>query len=119
MANDTDLGARLELAQQAARQAGRLVMGYFDAQVAVERKADNSPVTVADREAERLLRELIQQRFPEDAILGEEHGTRAGDSGYRWILDPIDGTKSFIAGVPLVRDAGGGGVGRQGGAGGD
>jgi histidinol phosphatase-like enzyme (inositol monophosphatase family) len=101
MAHDTELEARLELARQAAQQAGRLVMEYYPAQVAVERKADNSPVTVADREAERLLRDLIQQRFPDDAILGEEYGTRDGPSGYRWILDPIDGTKSFIAGVPL------------------
>ncbi len=81
--------------------AGELVMEHYEQQVAVDRKADNSPVTVADREAEHLLRERILQQFPDDAILGEEHGVRAGQSGYRWILDPIDGTKSFIAGVPL------------------
>ena len=93
--------ARLLLAREVAQIAGELVMEHYDQQVAVERKADNSPVTVADREAEHLLRERIQQQFPDDAILGEEHGVLAGRSGYRWILDPIDGTKSFIAGVPL------------------
>ncbi len=95
------LNARLALAREAAEQAGELVMGHFHHQVAVERKADDSPVTVADREAERLLRARIEEAFPDDAILGEEQGTRPGRSGYRWILDPIDGTKSFIAGVPL------------------
>ena len=95
------LNARLSLAREAARRAGELVMGYFDTPVTVERKADNSPVTIADRQAERLLREQIETAFPDDAILGEEQAPRPGRSGYRWILDPIDGTKSFIAGVPL------------------
>lgn len=99
--HDSDVKSRLELARRAARQAGELAMGYFGKQIAVQRKADNSPVTVADREAEQLLRDLIGKHFPDDAILGEEHGTCDGRSGYRWILDPIDGTKSFIAGVPL------------------
>ncbi len=66
-----------------------------------ERKADDSPVTVADRQAEELLRRRIREAFPDDGILGEEFGEEAGSSGFRWILDPIDGTKSFICGVPL------------------
>lgn len=99
--NDSDVESRLELARRAARQAGALAMSYFGRQIAVQRKADNSPVTVADREAEQLMRDLIRQEFPDDGILGEEHGVSEGRSGYRWILDPIDGTKSFIAGVPL------------------
>ena len=67
----------------------------------VERKDDDSPVTIADREAELLLRQRIESAFPNDAIVGEEFGQREGTSGFRWILDPIDGTKSFVSGVPL------------------
>lgn len=93
----------LNLARQIAREAGDLTLRYFyDLEnVAVERKSDESPVTVADREAEKLLRERIETRFPDDAILGEEFPEREGTSGFRWFLDPIDGTKSFIHGVPL------------------
>lgn len=90
------------MAISAARAAGRLTLRYFQADdLAVELKSDASPVTVADRQAEQLLRQLIAEQFPDDAILGEEFGEQAGTSGYRWILDPIDGTKSFISGVPL------------------
>ena len=67
----------------------------------VELKSDDSPVTVADREAEQLLREAITDSFPEDGIVGEEFDDKSGTSPYRWILDPIDGTKSFVHGVPL------------------
>ena len=94
--------SRLELALTAAREAGAITLRYFcQSNYAVELKRDQSPVTIADREAERHLRERIAALFPGDAILGEEFGERPGDSGYRWILDPIDGTKSFISGVPL------------------
>jgi histidinol phosphatase-like enzyme (inositol monophosphatase family) len=90
------------LAIEIARHAGRHTLKYFCAtDLKVDRKADASPVTIADREAELLLRERITAAFPDDAILGEEFGERAGTSGDRWILDPIDGTKSFIHGVPL------------------
>ncbi len=96
------LSPRLALAVEIAREAGRHTLKYFrQAELQVDRKADKSPVTVADREAELLLRERIAAAYPEDAILGEEFPERAGTSGYRWILDPIDGTKSFIYGVPL------------------
>ncbi|MFO7907148.1 MAG: histidinol-phosphatase [Planctomycetota bacterium] len=103
MPNDAPaLDARLELACQAAREAGRLTLKYFrNRRLAVERKADQSPVTIADREAEQVLREQIEAHFPNDAIVGEEFGQSMGDSGYRWILDPIDGTASFVRGVPL------------------
>ncbi len=103
MADDHhSLDARLNLARQAARDAGELTLKYFRSdRFTVERKADDSPVTIADREAERLLREQIEAAFPDDAIVGEEFGQREGSSGYRWILDPIDGTTSFISGVPL------------------
>jgi histidinol-phosphatase len=100
--NEADLKARLELGQAAAREAGRLTLDYFQRDsLAVEWKADASPVTIADRRAEQLLRDRLSAAFPGDAILGEELADRTGTSGYRWILDPIDGTKSFIHGVPL------------------
>jgi histidinol phosphatase-like enzyme (inositol monophosphatase family) len=90
------------LALLAAREAGAITLKYFQGDnYAVELKRDQSPVTIADRQAEQLLRERIAAAFPADAILGEEFPERPGDSGYRWILDPIDGTKSFISGVPL------------------
>ncbi|HEX3727678.1 MAG TPA: histidinol-phosphatase [Pirellulales bacterium] len=102
LAMSTDLQARLELARTAAREAGALTLSYFRSPALdVELKADHSPVTIADRRAEELLRQHIGQRFAADAILGEEFGEQPGTSGYRWILDPIDGTKSFISGVPL------------------
>jgi len=100
--NNLDLAARLQLAVSAAREAGQLTLGYYQrADLAVELKHDSSPVTVADRQAEQLLRDRISRQFPQDGILGEEFGETSGSSGYRWILDPIDGTKSFVHGVPL------------------
>ncbi len=93
--------ARYEFARHIAWEAGKLTLRYFDTAVVVDRKDDMSPVTVADREAEKLLREYISREFPDDGIVGEEFGEQAGSSGYRWIVDPIDGTKSFISGVPL------------------
>lgn len=91
----------LEFAVEAAQLAGALTLGYFNRNTPAEFKADNSPVTVADRGAEQLLRDRIESYFPDDAILGEEFGEKRGGSGRRWILDPIDGTFSFVAGVPL------------------
>jgi histidinol-phosphatase len=93
---------RLELARAIAREAGDVTLRYFCRDnYQVEWKQDASPVTVADREAEQHLRRRITAAFPDDAILGEELGELAGTSGFRWILDPIDGTKTFISGVPL------------------
>ena len=92
----------LEFATDIARQAGRLTMEYYrTSTLGVDTKSDDSPVTVADRRAEALLRELIRGRFPEDAIVGEEEEDVPGTSGRTWFLDPIDGTKSFVHGVPL------------------
>lgn len=91
----------LEVALEAAEAAGRATLEWFQAAPEVERKADGSPVTAADREAERVMRELLATRFPDDGVLGEEAGEAAGASGRRWILDPIDGTRSFVHGVPL------------------
>jgi histidinol-phosphatase len=93
---------RLDWAVTIAREAGRITLEHFRRDdLVVERKGDDSPVTVADRRAEEHLRRRIAEGFPDDAILGEELPERPGTSGYRWILDPIDGTKSFIHGVPL------------------
>jgi histidinol-phosphatase len=99
---DREVSIRLERAVEMARLAGRATLAYFQREeLNVERKSDDSPVTVADREAERLMRERIADWFPNDAIVGEELGESTGGSGFRWILDPIDGTKSFISGVPI------------------
>lgn len=94
--------ARLEFILDCYPDAARFVLGYYEsASLQVEWKADQTPVTLADRGAEQLLRSRIAARFPDDAILGEEFGETPGTSGYRWILDPVDGTKSFVAGVPV------------------
>jgi histidinol-phosphatase len=92
---------RYEAALEAAHQAGALALRYFDADVAVEWKKDHSPVTIADLEAESLLRSTLLQAFPDDGFLGEEQGEKTGTSGYRWIIDPIDGTRNFVRGIPL------------------
>lgn len=86
---------------EVAEAGGAVTLQYFRAGTAVERKADRSPVTVADRECERVMRSMLAERFPDDGVLGEEAGEDEGTSGRRWILDPIDGTRSFIHGVPL------------------
>ncbi|MCY3774002.1 MAG: histidinol-phosphatase [Gemmatimonadetes bacterium] len=91
----------LAFSTNAAWQAGRITLRYFQSGVRVETKSDDSPVTEADRKAERRIAGLIQDRFPEDAIVGEEFGDRTGRTPRRWIIDPIDGTKSFVHGVPL------------------
>jgi histidinol phosphatase-like enzyme (inositol monophosphatase family) len=97
-----ETAARLELAVAIAREAGDITLRYFRRDdLCVDRKADDSPVTVADREAEQHLRARVLAAFPGDGIVGEELGQVEGRSGFRWILDPIDGTKSFIHGVPL------------------
>jgi len=96
------VGSRLRFAIETARAAGERTLRLFDTPaLAVDTKQDGSVVTEADRDAERFLREEIGSAFPEDGILGEEFGEREGTSGYRWILDPIDGTRSFVHGVPL------------------
>src|ERR1700678_1462751 len=93
--------SRYECAIEAAARASELALHYFDCDVAVEWKLDQSPVTIADREAEQLLRTTLLGAFPDDGFLGEEFGDHPGKSGYRWIVDPIDGTRSFVRGVPL------------------
>jgi histidinol phosphatase-like enzyme (inositol monophosphatase family) len=100
--SDNVLRDKLQAAVAWAKEAGQLTLQYFQqTNYEVERKGDASPVTIADRSAELLIRERIGNTFPHDAIIGEEFGASEGTSGWRWILDPIDGTKSFISGVPL------------------
>jgi histidinol phosphatase-like enzyme (inositol monophosphatase family) len=91
----------LDFAVDAAWQAGQLTLAHYQTRLSPDRKADGTPVTVADRGAEELLRALIAERFPDHAIAGEEFGSSDRDSPFRWVLDPIDGTQSFVRGVPL------------------
>lgn len=95
------MGPVLELALEAVWKAGKVTLTYFQTGVKVEQKEDKTPVTVADREAERVMRELIASRFPDDGLLGEEFGEEHPSAPRRWILDPIDGTRAFVHGVPL------------------
>ena len=92
----------LEEALELTRQAGEVTLGYFrSVGLAVDWKEDGTPVTQADREAERLIREELELRHPGDGILGEEEAEKPSETGRRWIIDPIDGTKAFTHGVPL------------------
>ena len=91
----------LQAAAELADLTGRIAFAHFRAELNVDRKHDGSPVTVADREAERRAREWIAHHFPGDGILGEEFGETPGRSGRLWVLDPIDGTRTFVRGVPL------------------
>jgi inositol-phosphate phosphatase/L-galactose 1-phosphate phosphatase/histidinol-phosphatase len=89
------------LAAHLADVAGGVVRRYYRTPFAVDDKADNSPVTIADREAEAAIREVLTVLRPGDGIVGEEHGTTNGDADWLWVIDPIDGTKSFITGRPI------------------
>jgi histidinol-phosphatase len=94
----------LDFATELAYDAGRLTLGYFGRSaegLGLEHKADASPVTVADREAEALIRRRLAARYPEHAVVGEEFGDDARTASHRWLVDPIDGTKAFVRGVPL------------------
>lgn len=92
----------LDFATETAYLAGRLTLGYFQNGTQTEWKADDSPVTIADREAEQLIRRRIAARFPDHQIVGEEFGgDETRTASHRWFVDPIDGTKSFIHGVPM------------------
>ena len=101
MSREDSLTHLLDFAVDAAWQAGKITLEYFQTDIDVNRKADLSPVTIADRRSEEKLRELIQKHFPDHGILGEEFGEVKGTSNYRWIIDPIDGTNSYIQGVGL------------------
>lgn len=98
----SELQDRLDFAINVAAEAGELILRYYQsAELAIELKSDQSPVTIADKGAEQLIRDRLAEQFPDDGVLGEEHDDKESKNGYRWILDPIDGTKSFVHGVPL------------------
>ncbi len=101
MANS--LRSYLDFAVETAWQAGRLTLGYFQNGIRPDFKPDDSPVTVADHEAEQLIRSRIEQRYPGHAIVGEEYSITetSVDAPQRWFIDPIDGTRAFVRGVPF------------------
>jgi myo-inositol-1(or 4)-monophosphatase len=96
-----DLQHALDVALEAAFVAGRRTLAHFGTGVAVEYKEDATPVTVADRDAEQVLRAHLGRAFPDHGVVGEEEGADRADASHVWWLDPIDGTKSFVRGVPL------------------
>jgi histidinol phosphatase-like enzyme (inositol monophosphatase family) len=96
-----ELSAYIALAGELADAAGAIARRYFRTRVSIDDKADQSPVTIADREAEMVMRTMIEKRFPEHGIIGEEHGSRNAGASHVWVLDPIDGTRSFVTGRPM------------------
>jgi histidinol phosphatase-like enzyme (inositol monophosphatase family) len=95
------LPERLSFATGLAVEAGKITLKYFRKDVAVEYKSDASPVTIADRETELVIRAAIRARYPEHGLIGEEHGEVNPGAEWRWTIDPIDGTTAFIHGIPL------------------
>lgn len=97
------LRSYLDFAIEMAWEAGQLTLGYFQTGLRPDLKADASPVTIADREAEQLIRSRIEKKYPSHNIVGEEFGspTETAGQSHRWFIDPIDGTRSFVRGVPL------------------
>ena len=93
--------ARIDPVSELARVTGRIALQHYRSRLVIETKADGSPVTVADRAAETAAREWVRRYFPDDGVLGEEFGEERSHATRRWIIDPIDGTKSFVRGVPL------------------
>lgn len=99
--NDADISARLAAATRIAKAAGEKALGYFLArgQLEVSQKSAQDRVSEADRDIETLIRDAILAEFPEDSLLGEEHGGTGGHTPFLWVIDPIDGTSSFLAGL--------------------
>jgi len=93
--------ALLATALRAARSARELILSYYNGDFDVEIKADQTPVTVADRGAERIIRETISNAYPDHGIFGEEYGAESKNTEYLWLVDPIDGTKSFVGGYGM------------------
>ena len=91
----------VKFAHELAEASGEVINKYFRSNLEIEDKSDKSPVTVADRLAESVLRKMISEKYPDHDILGEEYGYESSGSRWKWVLDPIDGTKAFITGNPL------------------
>jgi len=107
----TELQSYMDFSRLLADESGALIRRYFRADYTVETKADESPVTIADKGAEELMRDMISSEFPDHGVLGEEFGHHLPEARYQWVLDPIDGTKNFVAGsylfgtlIALLRD---------------
>ncbi len=96
-----ELKSLAEYAVFIAKESGKIIRKHYLQPLRVEHKTDHSPVTIADKQAEEFMRESIMKQFPDHGIIGEEFGTYQEAAKYQWVLDPIDGTKSFIHGVPL------------------
>ena len=93
---ENNLNDYLRTALQAAKAARELILSYYNGEFDIEIKADQTPVTVADRGAERVIRDTISRAYPEHGIFGEEYGAENKDTEYLWLVDPIDVTKSFV-----------------------
>lgn len=89
------------LAEEMAQEAGRLALEFQRSGITAEEKEDESPVTAADRAAEKLIVDRLAQEFPDDGILGEEGANKSSTNGRKWVIDPIDGTRDFVRGIPL------------------
>ncbi|HEY2773946.1 MAG TPA: inositol monophosphatase family protein [Candidatus Binatia bacterium] len=98
---ERDLESYAAVARKLAETAGAVSLRYFRNEFVTETKPDQTPVTIADRECERLMREQIRKACPDHGIIGEEEGSDRPDASYVWVLDPIDGTKAFVSGRPL------------------
>ena len=91
----------LEVARRLAERAGEIALEHAARGVTADQKADDSPVTAADRACEAFIASALREAFPDDGLLGEEGAREEGRSGRRWIIDPIDGTRDFLRGIPL------------------
>lgn len=91
----------IEFITYLCEEAAKEILPHYGPDVSIDRKSDATPVTLADRNAEKRIRLLINERYPEHGIIGEEYGSERSDADFVWVLDPVDGTKSFISGVPL------------------
>ncbi|PWT91036.1 MAG: histidinol phosphate phosphatase [Acidobacteria bacterium] len=91
----------LDFAVEVCEKAGKIALEYFQSDMRIETKSDGSPVTIADRTIEKMIRESIESRFPNHAIIGEEFGAAPSSSDHKWFIDPIDGTKAYSQGVPI------------------